>query len=69
MAARRSYPGVKPGRGSAILIPGMRLLGKLLRLSRKCLKSEEVPERRAAATSHSGVNISYFKLRKLIFNA
>ena len=27
------------------------------------LKSEEVPERRAAATSHSGVNISHFKLR------
>ena len=52
MAARRCHPGEEPGRGSAIMLPGVRHWGLLLRLSRKCLKSVEDEEKRAA-TGHS----------------
>ena len=52
VAARRCYPGGEPGRGSAIMLPGVRHWGLLLRLSRNCLKSVEDEEWRAA-TGHS----------------
>ena len=52
VAARRCHPGEEPGRGSAIMLPGVRHWGLLLRLSRNCLKSVEDEEWRAA-TGHS----------------